>query len=272
MMKTPSETLEALHTSASQTGQSVMNSLPSDLKSSSSNNSNNSNNSIGSSLNSINSSLNSSINSVSSSTTLANDGDASSSEPISMITYLVITIVVILILAICGINIFVYLAKGTQSTSDFIDNIFKTIDPYLGNFSSKIVKFFVAIFVVGYETTIGGEAAAEASAGIVGAGLTALKGPELSSTEVVQQQPSQQQQQQQQQPTEMTPQMQQYYNEQQQQQNEQQNYEPSTAKTTTGWCYVGEDEGYRSCLEINPSTTSCASGQVYSSQEKCLKN
>jgi len=250
-MKTPSETLEALHTSASQTGQSVMNSLPS------------------SSSNSGSNSISSSLNSVSTSTTLTNEGDASSSDPISMITYLVITFVVIIVLAICGINIFVYLAKGTQSTSDFIDNIFKTIDPYLGNFLSKIVKFFVAIFVIGYEATIGGEAAVEASAGIVGAGLTALKGPELSSSEVNQQQPSQQQPTQ---PTEMTPQMQQYYNEQQQQQNEQQNYEPSTAKTTTGWCYVGEDEGYRSCLEINPSTTSCASGQVYSSQEKCLKN
>jgi hypothetical protein len=252
-MKTPSETLEALHTSASQTGQSVMNSLPS------SNSGNSSNSIIGSSINSISSSNSSSI---------PSDNTSSSSDPISMITYLVMTFVVIIVLAICGINIFVYLAKGTQSTSDFIDNIFKTIDPYLGNFLSKIVKFFIAIFVVGYEATIGGEAAAEASAGIVGAGLTALKGPELSSSEVNQQQPAQQPTQ----PTEMTPQMQQYYNEQQQQQNEQQNYEPSTAKTTTGWCYVGEDEGYRSCLEINPSTTSCASGQVYSSQEKCLKN
>ena len=243
-MKTPTETLEALQNSASQSGQSVMSSLGS-----------NSNN------NSSSSSISSSISSAVDSSSITDDGSNST----SMLGYLFYTIIIIIVLAIFGLNVFVYLAKGTQSTSDFIDNIFKIIDPFLGHFLSKIAKFISSIFIIGYETTLGGEAAAEASAGVVGAGLTAMKGPELSSSAVSQ--PHQQTQNEQ----TMTPQMQQHYDEQQQQQKQQQSYEPSTAETTTGWCYVGEDEGYRSCLEINPSTTSCASGQVFSSQQKCLK-
>jgi hypothetical protein len=242
-MKTPSETLEALKDSANQSSQSVMQSLPSSSSLSSS-------------------SLSSSSLSSSSLSSNSNDGGST-----SMFTYIISAIVVIIILAVCGLNVFIYLAKGTQSTSDFIDKFFEMLDPYLGHFFSKLVKFITTIFVIGYETTLGGDSAAEASAGIVGAGLTAMKGPELSSSEVSSKPQTQPE------ATQMTPQMIQHLDEQQQQQKEQQqNYEPSTAETTTGWCYVGEDEGYRSCLEINPSTTSCASGQVYSSQQKCLKN
>jgi hypothetical protein len=240
-MKTPTETLEALKNSTI----------------------NSESNSSSSSSSSSSSTLSSSLSSPASSASLPTSENNVVNS--SFLTYFLAAIFVIFVLSILGINIFIYLAKGTQSTTDFIENTASKLDPYIGPFFSNIIKFILSIFVVGYETTLGGQSAAEFSAGVVGSGLTALKPSSLTPTSVKETQPSSSPNQ------EMTPQMQAYYNEQQQQQKEQQEYVPNTSNSTNGWCYVGEDEGYRSCLEINPSTTSCASGQVYSSQQKCLQ-
>lgn len=36
-----------------------------------------------------------------------------------------------------------------------------------------------------------------------------------------------------------------------------------------GWCYVGEEDGYRSCAPVGASDT-CMSNQVYPSQDICI--
>lgn len=44
-----------------------------------------------------------------------------------------------------------------------------------------------------------------------------------------------------------------------------------TAKSKSGWCFIGEMGGARSCVEIPPSTQSCQSGLVYGSADQCAK-
>jgi hypothetical protein len=184
-------------------------------------------------------------------------------------TYVIIGLIsflaMIVFLAVLGINIFVYMAKGTQNTANFVNSLFETyVEPYVGSFFSNIGKFFASIFIVGYNSALGGESAVDFSAGIVGAGLAAKQGLTESAAPVTETSSETSS-------SPPTPQQQEYMNEQQQQQQQQQaTYIPSESKSTSGWCYVGQDQGYRSCLEINPNTTGCTSGQLYGSKQECL--
>ncbi len=36
-----------------------------------------------------------------------------------------------------------------------------------------------------------------------------------------------------------------------------------------GWCYIGEDRGFRSCVEVNRNDT-CTSGIIFENNEKCI--
>lgn len=44
--------------------------------------------------------------------------------------------------------------------------------------------------------------------------------------------------------------------------------EPSAA-SGPGFCYIGEDQGHRSCISVNESTK-CMSGDVFQTHEKCI--
>jgi len=37
----------------------------------------------------------------------------------------------------------------------------------------------------------------------------------------------------------------------------------------SGWCYIGEDQGYRSCIQVGDNDT-CMSGDIFPSQEICV--
>ena len=52
----------------------------------------------------------------------------------------------------------------------------------------------------------------------------------------------------------------------------QKNNEDYAANETTskvGWCYIGEDRGYRSCAQVGASDK-CMSGEIFPSQEICV--
>jgi hypothetical protein len=46
-------------------------------------------------------------------------------------------------------------------------------------------------------------------------------------------------------------------------------YEASEATSKVGWCFVGEDRGYRSCAEVGASDK-CMSGDIFPSKEICV--
>jgi hypothetical protein len=43
----------------------------------------------------------------------------------------------------------------------------------------------------------------------------------------------------------------------------------SKAKSNAGYCYIGEDRGFRSCIQVNDSDT-CMSGDIFPTQDICI--
>jgi hypothetical protein len=46
-------------------------------------------------------------------------------------------------------------------------------------------------------------------------------------------------------------------------------YEANEATSKVGWCFVGEDRGYRSCAEVG-AADKCMSGDIFPSKEICV--
>ena len=220
-------------------------------------------NSLNSAKNSISSGLSSgqnSLNNISESTI-----DVTPSSIFSSIWFWLILIIV---LAFVGFNIFSYLAKGTdilvQFTSFFTD-IFENISKFIINLSAT-----------------GTQAAADVGASSIDTSLEVVKEntdgksnePTENNEEPEQQQQGQQQQGQQQQ---LYMQQQQPYPTSYPQSNEfppsQTEMEPMPASAMdadnkSGWCLVGQEQGFRSCIEVN-EFDKCISGNIFPSKDIC---
>jgi hypothetical protein len=181
---------------------------------------------------------------------------------ISFTTWLLI----ILILAFLGFNIFVYLAKGTQDFTSF-----------LGPFLQKI--FGITLSVTGETVDVAAEGAKSAvttTADVVNAGLTTVQNispnPSQSSikTEPItetKQQPD----------NASNNSLNKALNTSQQSQikDRESDYEAHEASSSvhlagkSGWCYIGEDRGFRSCAQVGVNDH-CMSGDIFPTQELCI--
>ena len=60
-----------------------------------------------------------------------------------------------------------------------------------------------------------------------------------------------------------------------QQSNQDQDYEAVEASSSvggsgkSGWCYIGEDRGFRSCAQVG-ANDQCMSGDIFPSNELCI--
>ena len=181
-------------------------------------------------------------------------------KDINLTTWLII----ILILAFLGFNIFVYLAKGTQDITNFF-----------GPFFEKLFGSTVAITGQTVDVAAeGGKAVVSGTATAVNTGLSAVQDiTPNSASSSVKGQPVQQQQN----PNQVdTNTLNKALNTAQVQQA------PSTSDPESdnasssiqgggkaGWCYIGEDRGYRSCSQIGVNDY-CMSGDIFPSQEICV--
>jgi hypothetical protein len=176
-------------------------------------------------------------------------------------------ILIVLILAFLGFNIFVYLAKGTQTVTD----IFAPLTNQLFGATGTVVGQTVDVSAEGAKAVVGG------SANAIQGGLTAVqnatpngavaassvKGQPINEQKVVQHS----------QPDNSA--LNRALNAAQTQQPQQQDYEAHEASSTihtggqSGWCYVGDDRGFRTCAEIGVNDT-CMSGDIFPSQEICM--
>ena len=223
-------------------------------------------NSLNSAKNSISSGLSSgqnSLNNISESTI-----DVTPSSIFSSIWFWLILIIV---LAFVGFNIFSYLAKGTdvllQFTLFFTD-IFKNIS-----------KFIVNIGATGIQS------ASDVGASAIDTSLEVVKEntdgrpnePEPQQQQQGQQQQQSQQQQQGQQQQQLYMQQQKPYPTSYPQSNEfppsQTEMEPMPASAMdadnkSGWCLVGQEQGFRSCIEVN-EFDKCISGNIFPSKDIC---
>jgi hypothetical protein len=177
-------------------------------------------------------------------------------------------IIIILILAFLGFNIFVYLAKGTEDISSFfaplIEKIFGTTISLTGQ--------TVDIAAEGAKAVVGG------SANVINSGLTAVQDITPNGSSAQSSLPTQS-------VKGTTPQqdvttnntLNRALNTSQQQQggNKNEDYEAHEASSSVhsagkaGWCFVGEDRGFRSCAQVGVNDD-CMSGDIFPNQELCI--
>ncbi len=185
--------------------------------------------------------------------------------PSSIFSSMWFWLILLIVLAFVGFNIFTYLAKGTdllvQFTSFFTD-IFENISKFIINLSAT-----------------GTQAAADVGASSIDTSLEVVKentdGKPNEPTENNEEPEQQQQQQGQQQQLYM--QQQKPYPTSYPQSNEfppsQNEMEPMPASAMdadnkSGWCLVGQEQGFRSCIEVN-EFDKCISGNIFPSKDIC---
>jgi len=172
-------------------------------------------------------------------------------------------LIIILILAFLGFNIFIYLAKGTQDITNF--------------FAPLLHKLFgVTIATTSQVVDVSAEGAKKVvgeTANIVESGLTSVQNITPNNTNSNSSLKSQQIDINSTKPDVI---QQSSLNKALNSSQEQQyNYEADNASSSIqgggkgGWCYIGEDRGFRSCAEVGIND-SCMSGEIFPTQEICM--
>jgi hypothetical protein len=181
-------------------------------------------------------------------------------------------IIIILVLAFLGFNIFVYLAKGTQDITNFFAPIISKILGAFAMVTGQVVN----------TTATGAKAVVNTTADVIDSGLTGVQnatheitqGKNASSTvggtsisnaiptaDVMQNNT-----------------LNKALNNSNVKQNIGQSHDyladdatSSIQKTQSkgGYCYIGEERGYRSCMQVNKNDT-CMSGEIFPTNEICI--
>ena len=199
---------------------------------------------------------------------LSSDNDTSGIFSGLMNISLTTWVIIFLILAFLGFNIFVYLAKGTQD----ITNFFAPLLEKIFGATTSVVGQVVDVSAEGAKTVVGETASA------LETGLTAVQDvtPNSASSSVK----SQSVQNTIQQPDIMAQNtlnksLNSKQNQNQQSSNQNNDYQANEASSSigtsgkAGWCYVGQDRGFRSCAEVGVNDE-CMSGDIFPSQEICV--
>ena len=172
-------------------------------------------------------------------------------------------LLIILIFTFLGFNIFVYLAKGTEQ----LNNIFGPIVNFISNFFGKVTGQVIDV------SAEGGKAVVNTGAGAIDTGLTAIQNitpnkanSSVSSTSVTQNQPD----------LMSNNTLNKALNSSQNKQQPNNDYEADEASSSiqsgppkSGWCYIGEDRGFRTCAQVGVNDK-CMSGDIFPSQEICV--
>jgi hypothetical protein len=172
-------------------------------------------------------------------------------------------LLIILILTFLGFNIFVYLAKGTEA----LNNIFGPIINFFSSFFGKVTGQIIDV------SAEGGKAVVNTGAGAIDTGLTAVQSitpnkanSSVSSVPVTQNQPD----------VMSNNTLNKALNTSQNKQQPNNDYQADEASSSiqsgppkSGWCYIGEDRGFRTCAEVGVNDK-CMSGDIFPSQEICV--
>ena len=168
-------------------------------------------------------------------------------------------ILIILIFAFLGFNIFIYLAKGTQDITNFFAPLLKKI------FGTSIytTEQVVDVSAEGAKAVVGG------TAGAIQTSLTAVQNvtPNLTKSTIPLEPINK--------PQIDTIQQSSINKALNTSQEQQPIYQADSASSSiqgggkAGWCYIGEDRGFRTCAQIGVND-SCMSGDIFPSQEICM--
>ena len=172
-------------------------------------------------------------------------------------------ILIILILAFLGFNIFVYLAKGTQDINNFFGPLLQKIFGTTAAITGQTIDV----------SAEGAKALVSGTAGVVNTGLTSVQNitpnqlPSQSSIS------SQQIQNTFPQPDSLANSTMNKVLNTAKPQNLNDEYEALEASSSftgkSGWCYIGEEKGFRTCSKVGANDV-CMSGDIFPSQEICV--
>ena len=174
-------------------------------------------------------------------------------QSISWTTWLII----IFIFMFLGINIFAYLAKGTQD----ITNIFKPLVDAIASLFGKATGQVINVSVEGAKGIV------NTTAGVVDSGLTAVQ--DLAKGTLVENtfpQPDITQSNALNRALNTTAQTGPNKNEYEADESSS-NIQNGAPKA--GWCFIGEDRGFRSCAKVGVNDK-CMSGDIFLSHEICV--
>ena len=172
-------------------------------------------------------------------------------------------LLIILILAFLGFNIFVYLAKGTETINSVFSPIINMFSGIFGDTVSQVVNV----------TAEGTKKIVNSTAGAIDTGLSEVQqivpnkaSSSVSSVPVTKNQPD----------LMSNNSLNKALNTSQSSQNPNNEYQADEASSSiqsgppkSGWCYIGEDRGFRTCAEVGPNDK-CISGDIVPSQDLCV--
>ena len=178
-------------------------------------------------------------------------------------------LLVILILTFLGFNIFLYLAKGTEQLNNILGPVVNFISSFFGKVTGQVIDV----------SAEGGKAVVDTGASAINTGLTAIQNvtpnsnitpnkPNTSvpSVPVTQNQPD----------VMSNNSLNKALNSSQNKQQSNNDYEADEASSSiqsgppkSGWCYIGEDRGFRTCAQVGVNDK-CMSGDIFPSQEICI--
>jgi len=180
-------------------------------------------------------------------------------------------ILIFLIFAFLGFNVFVYLAKGTEVFTSFFTPIIKTIMGLFAYVTGSVVDV----------TASGTQNILNSATNLADSGLTSVQNKaqqfqEKQSPSNLSSQPVQQTNKQ---PDPMSNNaLNQSLNTATARTNSNNNndYQADDSTSTiqsggnkSGWCYIGEDRGFRSCVEVGQQDK-CLSGDIFPSKDICV--
>jgi len=173
-------------------------------------------------------------------------------------------LLIILIFAFLGFNIFIYLAKGTEEINSFFAPLLTKLGGLFGNVTGQVVDV----------SAEGAKAVVSTTAGAVNTGLTAVQDitPNRAKSSV----PSEPVSQQNQHDIMSQNTLNKALNSSQSKQPNNNDYEADDATSNIqggapkpGWCYIGEDRGFRTCAQVGVDDK-CMSGDIFPNQEICI--
>jgi hypothetical protein len=161
-------------------------------------------------------------------------------------------LIIILVLAFLGINVFVYLAKGTQTISDFFAPMLAKIAILFGNTAKKTVNVSAeGTQKIVEVSTAGLNEIHKVTDGTPG---NAVQQPDITINNSLNRSLN-------------------TSTEQKQQENGD-DYMADDSNSPIqqgkmGWCFIGEDRGFRSCQQVGVNDQ-CMSGDIFPTKDVCM--
>lgn len=187
-------------------------------------------------------------------------------------------IIIVLVLAILGYNIFAYLANGTKYFSDTFGPYIRYIGGLIGNTTADVAKNVTNTAATGTKAgidlaagtvtsavnvtqqTAGAITGATATSSLTGSQKTNSNAPVTSQDTT---------------PNNPLNNALKHANPQNQQpgpfaaDTATSTIQSSKSSSKSGWCYIGQEQGYRSCLQVGENDN-CMSGDIFPTQEICV--